>query len=328
MLTFDGDESVSSSEKISAVKGHVKAVLDTIAKMKEAEVKDAAEQADMRFETYSHMSGMSEPMPCPAPAQMPMFRSSSHRQRDRSSQERRPLPKGRGPERFPQEAAFSECSAPPTFIEKSLAPSDKMIMLETNAEMLAPAAFRESQGKYPEPSSDQNLYSIPKTKEDLSTAISTSLDFTQIPKQLDKRFEIFDIESALKSTKIKTLPTWTRKSSKNSLLLPPKSETLTPDDQKSEKTKALDLLDALSRSGSLPIACADLHVILATTHCFDKSLISTIIEDNCNPMEKIEKSLLIIGSTIFGTDAKNLLKNDDDVVTTRIAFHSPALLED
>jgi hypothetical protein len=53
--------------------------------------------------------------------------------------------------------------------------------------------------------------------------------------------------------------------------------------QKTEKDKAFDLLDALSRSGALPIACAELHVMVAATHCFDKSLIGTVIQVRKKP---------------------------------------------
>jgi len=38
---------------------------------------------------------------------------------------------------------------------------------------------------------------------------------------------------------------------------------------KTEKDNAFDLLDALSRGGSLPIACAELYVIVASTHCLE-----------------------------------------------------------
>ena len=38
---------------------------------------------------------------------------------------------------------------------------------------------------------------------------------------------------------------------------------LDSDDQKTEKTRCFDLLDAMSCSGSLPIECATLHVVVA-----------------------------------------------------------------
>jgi hypothetical protein len=43
---------------------------------------------------------------------------------------------------------------------------------------------------------------------------------------------------------------------------------------------------------------ASLHVVLCATHCFDKSLMNTLIQDNVNPIEKVERSSLIMASTI------------------------------
>ena len=57
---------------------------------------------------------------------------------------------------------------------------------------------------------------------------------------------------------IKTGDRWTKKSQK-SLLSKLTSSALGSTEQKSEKDKAFDLLDALSRSGALPIECAELH---------------------------------------------------------------------
>mmetsp|Transcript_27114 Transcript_27114/g.40611 ORF Transcript_27114/g.40611 Transcript_27114/m.40611 type:complete len:97 (+) Transcript_27114:2-292(+) len=95
--------------------------------------------------------------------------------------------------------------------------------------------------------------------------------------------------------------------------------------QKKERNKAFDLLDALSRSGSLPIACAELHVFVAATHCFENSLMATVIQDNINPIEKMEKSMLIVASTIFDLSPAHLLKNEQE--EERVVKYSPALFE-
>merc|ERR1712228_656951 len=134
-----------------------------------------------------------------------------------------------------------------------------------------------------------------------------------------------DMDSSLTSTKLNVGPSWMRKRSE-SLLLQPKSESLSSSKKKAERNKAFELLDALSRSGFLPIDCAELHVIIATTHCFDKSLINTVVKDNINPIEKIEKSLLLIGSTFYCMNAKNLIRNKEQV--TRVIKHSSYLLKD
>lgn len=58
-------------------------------------------------------------------------------------------------------------------------------------------------------------------------------------------------------------------------------------EQEEEKKQAFDLLDALSRSGSLDVDYASLHVVVAATHCFAESLMNTVVKDNINPIEKV-----------------------------------------
>ena len=84
------------------------------------------------------------------------------------------------------------------------------------------------------------------------------------------------------------------------------------------------MLDALSRSGALPIECASLHVIVAATHRFDRTLMETVIRDNINPIEKLERSSLVVASTVHGRVAAELLQSSQ---VARIEGCSPMLFE-
>jgi hypothetical protein len=79
-------------------------------------------------------------------------------------------------------------------------------------------------------------------------------------------------------------------------------------------------LDAISRSGTLPIACAELHIVVAVSHCFDNDLMGTIIQDNINPIEKLERSALMIASTIYGEPPQKLLEDDHDLKRLTVTF--------
>jgi len=151
-----------------------------------------------------------------------------------------------------------------------------------------------------------------------------AVDFTKVPAALDARFEKHDVDGALRATTIKVGPVWQKRAQK-ALLATPTTSSLGEAEQKSQKDAAFDLLDGLSRSGTLPIDCATLHVVLCTTHCFDDSLIDTVVVRNANPIEKLERSSLIIGETILGKPAQQLLRAEE---VDRVAkFSAPLLLE-
>lgn len=132
------------------------------------------------------------------------------------------------------------------------------------------------------------------------------IDFTAIPALLDKRFDKLDEDSALRPTIIKPGKVWSLRS-QDGLLSDPKNSTMRTDAQKKAKDAAYDLLDALTRSGVLPIANASLHVVLCATHCFDKTLMNTVVQDNVNPIEKVERSQLIMVTTIQNAPAGKLV---------------------
>ena len=66
----------------------------------------------------------------------------------------------------------------------------------------------------------------------------------------------------------------------------------------------------LTRSGCLEIDNAELHVVLASTHCFDKTLLDTVVQDNVNPIEKVERSVLIVASTIHDKPIADIVAPD------------------
>jgi len=138
---------------------------------------------------------------------------------------------------------------------------------------------------------------------------------------MDKKFEALDVDSALRPTIINPGKVWSKNYQK-ALLAAPSSTSLSKEEQKTERNKAFDLLDALSRSGALSFDQASLHVVMAATHCFDKSLVDTVIQDNVNPIEKVERSALIVTTTIQGKSAAELIKNDQ---VARVTTYSPAL---
>ena len=107
------------------------------------------------------------------------------------------------------------------------------------------------------------------------------------------------------------------------LLASPTTSSLQVAEQMTERNKAFDLLDALTRSGCLMIDHASLHVVMSATYCFDKTLIDTVIQDNINPIEKVERSALIV-ATIHNKPAIELLKTEQ---IERVSTYSPLLLE-
>ena len=156
-----------------------------------------------------------------------------------------------------------------------------------------------------------------------SAWLATAPGVLQVPGQLDATFSKLDVEGALRATKILPAERWTKKSQK-ALLASPVESTLYKDEQATERDRAFDLLDALSRSGALTIECASLHVMIAVTHCFSKSLVDTVVQGNVNPIEKVERSSLIVASAIHGMPAAELIQPDQ---VDRIAAHSALLLE-
>jgi len=161
----------------------------------------------------------------------------------------------------------------------------------------------------------------PPHKSSSGSGPGATRDYTQVPQEMDEQFEKMDPDSTLRPTIINPGSQWTKRSQK-SLLAPPSTESLCADDQKREKDAAFDLLDAITKSGAMELSHASLHIVIAATHCFDKTVTESAIQDNVNPIEKVERSSLIMASTIHQEPVKALITAGN---VERIVAASPRL---
>jgi hypothetical protein len=176
--------------------------------------------------------------------------------------------------------------------------------------MIGPGYFRNTTlfGKAVQSSNSNNGSYFPNQILDIQSQNITDREITQIPAYLDEALGNLD-DTSVRPTIISVGPTWTRKYQK-SLLSASAIEELSSDEQEIERDKAFDLLDALTRSGSLSFECAELHVIIGLTHCFDQSLMDTLVQKNINPIEKLENALLLASSVIYQTAPHDLVKEE------------------
>jgi len=125
-------------------------------------------------------------------------------------------------------------------------------------------------------------------------------DLTGLPATLDATYLRHDARAALRSTTITPSSPWTLRRAAG-------TTTLGAGEQAASLAAAFDLLDALTRSGALPLPHGQLHVILGATHAFDDTLLNTLVVGNMNPIEEVERSQLIIASTLHGVPPVDLL---------------------
>lgn len=123
------------------------------------------------------------------------------------------------------------------------------------------------------------------------------LDFANMPSALESRLSMLDPDGALRPTILEVGGDWQRMRPQG-LLGRVVSMNLGADEQKREKNDAFDLLDALTRSGELLFEEASLHVLVCSTHCFDETVMDCLVKKNINPVEKVDRSTLVVASTV------------------------------
>ncbi|VEU33662.1 unnamed protein product [Pseudo-nitzschia multistriata] len=282
LLSYDGGSSESTKDQVASVKENVKSILDVIAQQKKEQLEQQTLKTDMAVER----------------------RMASESPELRSKMDRRLAEYER---RFASE---------PRILCKKMAKSDTRNRGRMNSAIKClkvvsdnpPPPPKQRELTYDDDCEPENITEIGCFGATLpSSSKNNTIDFTAIPKILDKAIELNDRDASIRSTTITTADHgWTKRRQPN-LLSKPQQESFSTAEIASEKNKAIDLLDALSRSGSLEIPFSELHVVVCATHRFEKNVMATVIRDNINPIEKLEMSTLLMASTILGVPARHLV---------------------
>jgi hypothetical protein len=300
LISYDGPADAPAEHKLARVTEHVSRMQAMIQLSKNREIEEAQERERLRLAEANKTPFF------PPEDDRPMLRSADEGMVMRTiamaprmfAPTGAPMPSMSAPMPPPSPGALSPKMAPPP------APAPARPQGPPPAPMApAPATVAApAQVAPPEPRRPVVFGTIQPATEPQDGIV----DYTRVPADLDKKFEQFDHDSALRPTVINPGDPWTRTYQKG-LLSEPTTATLQAREQETERNKAFDLLDALSRSGALPLEHASLHVLMASTHCFDKTLLDTVIQDNVNPIEKVERSLMLVATTIHDQPATALL---------------------
>eukprot|EP01064_Diplonema_japonicum_P021011 TRINITY_DN3055_c0_g1_i1.p1 TRINITY_DN3055_c0_g1~~TRINITY_DN3055_c0_g1_i1.p1 ORF type:complete len:924 (+),score=285.24 TRINITY_DN3055_c0_g1_i1:65-2773(+) len=283
---FIDPDDIPAKDKVNVVKTHVTAMQEMLKTSKEKEI----EEVKMEYQ-MAHGGGLPPPpggLPPPPPPQCASI----------SMMQCAPLAMSAP---MPKRALERRAVAPPPQQQQQQSPPPQQ-------QQIQPKGAGETQASTPKERKEEEVE-------------GTGFDISRIPHILEKKYSDLDEDSALRPTIINVGKTWT-KESQEGLLSKPTTKTVNVDDQKKEKTAAFDLLDALTKSGVLDINDASLHVIVTATHCFDKTLMDTVIQKSINPIEKIERSTLIVSTTIHDKPSEELVK---PAQMERVKTYSPKL---
>jgi hypothetical protein len=312
LISYDGPAENTQEAKLAKVTEHVSKMLAMIDFSKQREIEEAREREALRLAEANRtpypypqappdFASVAGPTPAP-PMSMPAMPMMSA-----------PPPAPGGVQRSAVPPVMTKSAARPMAPPSVAAPTGAAVPMTPAPPppppIPAPTNVVSDRAAPPEPTPSPKRNAGGDMSGPAPASSGELIDYTRIPTELDKRFEEIDEDDAVRPTIINTGDVWNRSSQKG-LLAAPANASLYSNEQKGEKNKAFDLLDALSRSGALPIEHASLHVVIAATHCFDKTLVDTVIQDNVNPIEKVERSMMVVATTIHRKPAIELLTPD------------------
>jgi hypothetical protein len=143
-------------------------------------------------------------------------------------------------------------------------------------------------------------------KQNYSDTVEGKLDedVTQIPKLLEMSVNRCG-DLLLRPTIIHIEKNW-QLSREVSLLSSTVKTTLNQNQIQSENNKSIDLIDSLSKSGSVVLSDVSYHVVIASSYSFQQTLMATLIEKNINPITELKRSAFLIASVIHGKTEEDL----------------------
>eukprot|EP01062_Namystynia_karyoxenos_P084370 TRINITY_DN990_c0_g2_i1.p1 TRINITY_DN990_c0_g2~~TRINITY_DN990_c0_g2_i1.p1 ORF type:complete len:933 (+),score=299.99 TRINITY_DN990_c0_g2_i1:85-2799(+) len=302
LMTYDGDEDAPVAGKVATVKESCAAIRGMICAAKENELKEQAELEQKRL----------------------MERDVIQRRKDSYSLDEEG--------EYEEECCFDECREMMVCDAMPECVNECAMEMECEDVGFADADAAPTAPPPPPPEDHGRARSNaakvrqPKPQQQAEVGgggtVSAAVDYTGIPRMLDRRFDESGDGAAVRPTIIKLGEVWTKRS-QSGVISDVKEEQLCELQQRKERDSAFDLLDALSRSGALPVDCASLHVLLASTHCFEQSLMDSVIQGNINPIEQAERSSLIMTSTAHNLPVAQLVEPQQ---LARLEPHCGALL--
>lgn len=131
-------------------------------------------------------------------------------------------------------------------------------------------------------------------------------DYTLLPALLESRIQQLDPDAGLSATTISLGKMWTL-FSKQSVQSPVVTTKIDSTERAADQSQAIRLLTALSKSGTIPFEHSELHTLVPFTQSFDETLINIVVQEDKNPIDAVERSSLVIATTIFNQPAKDLV---------------------
>ncbi len=213
--------------------------------------------------------------------------------------------------RSPPECMSFGMSAPSStamWRSAACAPPPPPPQLPSPAPLAAPAAI-QAKPQQVQQSQQSSTTTTARYGDSAAAVIEGMRDFCKVPALLDSNFENLGCGYCIRPTILHAGSAWTRRRQK-ALLSKAEESVLDVDSQKLERNKAFDLLDALTKSGALSVDAASLHIVMVATHCFDKTIMNTLIQDNVNPISKVECSTLVMAETIHECGVELMVRSD------------------